>query len=256
MPIPTISGGVFNFTEAGYTPPTWSGSSYEFEVVKLNEIYTDPQYVYAAIDTGLDIIDIDKERKCAYIEYANGFTTVWGNDVSVFLGSTSSGIKYINKSDITIDILNPVNLTDYLRSFKEYPNITSNRIKHIHGRENKLMCCTSSGVDVFRLEPDGYRSSTTVSGAYKCFVPPGRTAYYLTFSGIDYFINKLNHTLTDWVAPDEIFTVDSGLKINDLFVTAYTAVGGTKNTLFIATSSGTYVTDEATYEVDVYYTAE
>lgn len=224
--------------------------------MSVNEIYTDSGYVYAALDIGLDIIDIANEDKCAYITYSDGFTTVWGNDYSVFLGSTSSGIKYINKSDISSDIVTPVNLTAHLKNFKSYPSITSNNVKHIHGRENELMCCTSSGVDFFKLEPNGYRSSTTVSGAYKCFVPPARTAYYLTLSGTDYFINKLNHSLTDWVEPDEIFTVDSGLKINDLFVTAYTAVGGTKNTLFIATSSGTYVTDEATYEVDVYYTAE
>lgn len=224
--------------------------------MSITEIYTDLEYVYATLDTGLDIIDIDSEKKCAYIIYSDGFTTVWGNDFSVFLGSTSSGIKYINKSDISSDIVTPVNLTDYLKDFKSYPGVTSNDIKHIHGRENELMCCTSTGVDFFKLEPNGYRSSTTVSGAYKCFVPPERAVYYLTLSGTEYFINKLNHSLTDWVEPDEIFTVDSGLKINDLFVTSNTATGGIKNTLFIATSSGIYVTDEATYEVDVYYTAE
>jgi len=256
MPVPTINGGVFNFTETGYTPPTWSGASYEFGGVELNEIYTDSEYVYAALGTGLDIIDIEHERKCAYIEYSDGFTTVWGNAFSVFLGSTSSGIKYINKSDISSDIVLPVNLTDYLKDFKSYPGITSNNVKHIHGREDELMCCTSSGVDFFKLEPNGYRSSTTVSGAYKCFVLAGRAIYYLTSSGTNYFINKINHSLTDWAEPDEIFTVDSGLKINDLFVTANTATEGIKNTLFIATSSGVYVTDEATYEVDVYYTAE
>ena len=30
MALPTISGGIFDFTAGGYTPPTWSGSTYDF----------------------------------------------------------------------------------------------------------------------------------------------------------------------------------------------------------------------------------
>jgi hypothetical protein len=255
MPVPTISGGTFTFSDTGYNPPSWTGGSYDLSSVKLNEIYTDKRYVFAALEVGLDIIDIESESKCAYITYTDGANTVWGNNSIVFFGTTSSGVKYINKSDISCNITSPVDLTSYVKQFKYTPFITSNTIKHIHGRDDIVMCCTTSGVDVYKLEPNGYRSSTTVSGAYKCFVPAGRSAYYLTSSGTDYFINKINITLLDWSEPDEVFTTDVGLKVNDLFVTGHTAVGGTKNTLFIATSSGVYVIDEATYETDIYYTA-
>jgi len=255
MPIPTISGGIFSFTDTGYTAPSWTGASYDLSSIKLNEIFTDALYVFAATETSLDIINIESESKCAYAEQKGGFTTVWANDTTVFLGTTSSGVKYLRKSDISCDIIAPVDLTDYIRPFVNEPFITNNGIKHIHGQDDRIICCTASGVDVYKLEPNGYRSFTTVSGAYKCFMPPGRTAYYLTSSGTDYFINKINTTLLDWSEPDEVFTVDLGLRINDLFVTAHTAVGGTKNTLFIATSSGVYVIDEATYETDIYYTA-
>jgi len=254
MPVPTISGGVFNFSDTGYTPPDWTGASYDLSSVKLNEIYTDSTYVFAALEVGLDLIDIESEDKCAYITYTDGVKSVWGNDSIVFMGTTSSGVKYLNKSDITCNLVTPVDLTNYVKPFKHTPFITSNNIKHVHGRDNIVMCCTASGVDIYKLEPNGYRSSTTISGAYKCFVPAGGGAYYLTLSGTDYSINKINTTLMDWSEPDEIFKVDSGLEINDLFVTYHTAVGGTKNTLFIATSSGVYVIDEATYETDIYYT--
>ena len=218
-------------------------------------IWTDEKYVYTTTISGSDIVEIESELTGAYIEHTGGFTTVWANNSYVFFGTLNDGIVYLAKDDIHINIITPIDLTSYVKLFVHTPFITSNNVEHIHGQDDRLICCTASGVDVYKLEPNGYRSSTTVSGAYKCFMPPGRAAYYLTSSGTDYFINKINTTLLDWSEPDEVFTVDSGLVINDLFVTAHTAAGGTKNTLFIATSSGVYVIDEATYETDIYYTA-
>jgi len=214
----------------------------------------DENYVYTATSSGSDIIDIESERNYAYIHYSDGFTSIWGNNTTVFFGTAASGIKYFSKSNLTGDLNTPIDLTDYLRDFKSYPNITSNNIRHLHGRDDKLMCCTMAGVDFFKLDPQGYRSSTTVSGADKCFVTPGRNVYYTTYSGGEYRINKLNHALIDWSEPHEVYNIQAGLKINDLFVTENTSVGGTKNTLFIATTSGIYVVDEKTFDTDVYYT--
>jgi len=218
-------------------------------------IFTDSSHVFVATTVGLDIVEIESELRCAYANHATGFTTVWGNDSTVFMGTTSSGVKYLNKGDVTCNIVTPTDLTNYVKPFKHTPFITSNTIRHIHGRDNIVMCCTTSGVDVYKLEPNGYRSSTTVSGAYKCFVPPGGSIYYLTLSGTDYFINKVNTTLMDWSEPDVVYTIDSGIAINALFVTAGTAADGVKNTLFLATSSGIYVMDESNYKTDVYYTS-
>lgn len=219
------------------------------------QIWADESYVYTATTSGSNIIDIESELECAYIT-SNNFTSVWANDTYVFFGSAQEGIKYLPKSSIQCDIASPVDLTDYVKPFKHYPFITSNHVKHIHGREDKIMCCTTSGVDFFRLEPNGYRSSTTCSGSYKCFVPAGGNIYYLTSSGTSYFINKINTTLMDWSEPDKVFVLPEGLQINDLFVTAKTAEDGINNTLFIATSNGVYIMDESTQDFDIYYTLE
>ena len=220
------------------------------------EIYTDDTYVYATFIYGLNVIDIASETKGAYIESYNNFTSVCGNTSTVFLGTTSSGVKYIDKNDVTIDLVTPVDLSSYVQEFKRYPYLTSDTVTHLHVRDNNVLCCTVSGVDFFKLDPNGYRSSTTCSGAYKCFLPPNDNIYYLTSSGSKYLINKVNTNLMDWTAPDEIFTVDEGLVIHDLFVTVGTATDKDKNTLFIATSSGIYIIDESTYEADVYYAME
>ena len=87
-------------------------------------------------------------------------------------------------------------------------------------------------------------------------MPAGNDIYYLTSSGSNYFINKVNNSLLDWLEPDTIFTLTEGLKINDLYVTTGTAEDGINNTLFVATSSGVYVMDEFSKDFDIYYTSE
>jgi hypothetical protein len=69
--IPLIGGITFNFTESDYVPPTWSGSIYNFceAFGTLNQIYSDNDYVYAATNNGLSIIDMTDEEKIGYINY-------------------------------------------------------------------------------------------------------------------------------------------------------------------------------------------
>jgi len=58
MTIPTVSGGIFNFTTGGYSSPGFSGSTYGFGTVEtFYQVWTD-DYVYAATSLGLNIYDI------------------------------------------------------------------------------------------------------------------------------------------------------------------------------------------------------
>ena len=264
-----INGGTFNFTEDGYTPPSASGTIYNFEYTgfTLNQIWKDDDYVYVVHNVGLEVIEIDSEEKIAYIEPSFGFNSVWASDSMVFLGTTFSGIKYIEKTCISGTVLTPENLITCLTDYTPPYGITSQNIRYIHGNSDYIMWCTDLGVDVYRAEPYGYRSFTTVSGAQKCFMTSIGRFYYTTVSGatvsgIDYLwsLNRLNNSLTDWTVPDYSYStginiLPVGLEINDIFVTESTAANGIDNTVFIATSSGVFVIDEGNLNYNVYLTS-
>jgi len=216
----------------------------------LNQIWTDENYVYAAINVGLDIIDITTESKIGYIEYTTGFSTVWANDDKVFLGTTS-GINYINKTCISGVPLVQEDLSDCLINYSNPYGITNDNIRYIHGNDDTLMmCCTSVGVDVYWGD---YRSSTTISGARKCFMTSTGKFYYTVDKGNEWELNRVGSEKWDWTTPDYSYVTGSGIlevgvSINDIFVTEATASGGVDNTLFVATLSGVYVIDEGNLE--------
>lgn len=262
--VPIIGGITFNFTESGYASPTWSGSVYSFGEVfgTLNQIYSDDYYVYAATNRGLSVVSMSAEREIGYIGYNTGFTTVWASDNEVYLGTTQSGIKYISKTCISGTTNNPADLNTCLNDFNNitpYHNLTSDNIRYIHGNNDLLMCCTNLGVDVIKAEPQGYRSSTTISGTQKCFIT--QNGLYYTISGTDnWSLNRVDYCGSDWVEPDFSYVTGSGIlpageKINDIFITENTSENGIDNTVFCATSSGTYVIDEGNLNYEAYCTS-
>lgn len=261
----SIIGGItFNFTESGYNAPTWSGSTYTFgeSFGTLNQIYSDADYVYAATNRGLSVVSMLAEEEVGYINYNLGFTTVFGNNTKVYLGTVNSGIKYINKTCISGTVNNPEDLVSCLADYVSPFGITSQNIRYIHGNgDNYLMCCTSGGVDVYHMNQTLYRSSTTVSGARKCFMTTTGKFYYTISGTNEWSLNRVNSPLWDWEDPDYIYStggsiLSSGILINDMFVTENTS-GSEYNTLFLATSSGVYVIPEKDNQsYGIYYVGE
>lgn len=228
----------------------------------LFSMWSDENYVYVATSSGSEIYDIVSEEKYAYINYFSGFTSTWASNEQVFLGTTASGIKYINKTCISGNIYNPVELSTCLNNFSTftpYHNLTSDNIRYIHGNDDLLMCCTDLGIDVIKAEPQGYRSSTTISGgAEKCFMT--QNGFYYTISGTnEWSLNRVDSCLCDWDNPNYSYITGSGIlpageKINDIFVTENTSENGINNTIFCATSLGVYIIDEGTRVYAVYTT--
>jgi hypothetical protein len=256
-----IDGGIFNFTEEGYVAPSWSGSEYTFGTGlagTVNQIWTDDTYVYTATTETLAIYEIESELQYAYI---NGdVSTVWANDYRVFFGTASSGIKYLYKTCISGSVVAPYDLVDCMYDYTPPYGITSNNIRYIHGSGDLIMWCTDSGIDVYKLEPNGYRSYTTTSGAQKCFMTSAGKFYY-TISGTEWSLNRVNSSLSNWTDPSYSYVTGgailaSGISINDMFVTENTSRYNTDNVIFTATSSGVYVIDEETLNYDNYYLEE
>jgi len=267
--VPIIGGLTFDFTESGYISPSASGTIYNFGCGEyiLNQIWSDDNYVYAACDFGLDIIDKVEEEKIAYIHNNDGYNTVWANNDKVYLGTSASGVKYFHKTCISGTVLIPNNLYTCLVDYTSPFGISSQTIRYIHGSsDDYLMCCTNSGVDVYHMKMTEYRSTTTVSGAQKCFMTSSGKFYYTTVSGatvsgVDdlWSLNRVDKPLWDWIDPDYIYytggdILPAGLIINDMFITENTSSNEIDNTIFIATTSGVYVIDEETLDYVVYYT--
>lgn len=235
---------------------------FEEEVGLLYQIWTDENYVYAAMSGVLDIYDIVSESKYAYINYSEGFNTVWANDDKVFLGTSNSGIKYIDKTCISGSVDTPLNLATCLMDFSDltyYHNLTSKYIRYLHGNDDVICAVTNSGVDVVKIDPQGYYSHSLVNNAKKCFMTQNK--FYYIVSDTYWALHRVDSTLCDWDIPDYSYITGSGIlpsgeKINDIFVTESTASNGVNNTLFVATTSGIFVIDEYTLEYNIYYVEE
>ena len=224
----------------------------------LNQIWSDGDYVFAVTNSGLNIVDMDLEQKIAYINYDQGFNTVWANDDKVYLGTSASGVKYFYKTCISGTVLIPNNLYTCLMDHTSPFGISSQTIRYIHGSgDDYLMFCTGTGVDAYHMKPTMYRSTTTVSGTQKCFMTQNGF-YYTNVSGSIWSLNRVDKPLWDWTTSDYSYItggdiLPTGLGINDIFITENTASNSTDNTVFIATTSGVYVIDEGSLNYVVYY---
>jgi hypothetical protein len=220
----------------------------------VGQIWADNNYVYGAGSGGLIIFDIASELPYSFITCSGGFTTVWGNEDRVFLGTPASGIKYIDKACISGSIVLPFEL-ECLSDYATTPRLRSNEVRYIHGHGNLIACCTASGVQTLGIY--GNEGETLTPDAWKCFMTSS-TALYYTTSGTTWAVNKIYSARWDWVNPSTTYSADGssamlpGVQMNDIFITEGTSSGTNLNTIFIATTSGVCIIDEGTNDSVIY----
>lgn len=213
----------------------------------LYHVWMDDDYAYAATVSGLYITDLETELPIAFVKdpASNPCMTVVSDDDYVYLGTSAGGVKRLNKAAIAAGGNVYTSLTGYV----EEPWLTSNNTIYMHGNDNNLILCTDEGVDIIRKN-SMFVSSTTVSGAKKCFVTPNNYYYYtvLNASG-DWTLNRLDGNTNDWTTPDAVYTTGTSFlipasEIKDFYVTEHTSLAGDYNTLFIVTDVNVTVYDE------------
>jgi len=212
-------------------------------------------FLYVATGSGLVVVDVDAEVEYAYA-LNNTVTSVWNDDETIYVGTTISGIYYLDKDDITV--YSGGNLTDYLFPWKQVPFLSSNYIKYLHGSGDYLCASTAAGFDFIWISLDDVESAA-LTMSWKCFVcSDGKT--YFTTSGSPNIIYRAN--VPGSIAyPPIVYTCGSGYledvaTANDIFVTENTSSAApilwVENTLFIAASGGAYVFDEGTKQISSY----
>ena len=234
----------------GWVEPTGAQALYQ-----LSPDVAGAAYLYAATDIGLLVIDVPTETEYAYA-LNNTVTSVWNDEDTIYVGTSNSGIHYMDKDDITT--FSGGDLTDYLFPWKGTPFLSSNHIKYLHGSGDYLCASTAAGFDFIWISLDDSESAM-VTMSWKCFVcSDGKT--YFTTSGSPNVIYRAN--VPGSIAyPTITYTCGSGYledvaNANDIFVTENTSSAApilwVENTLFIAASGGAYVFDEGTHVVHKY----
>jgi hypothetical protein len=219
-------------------------------------VWRDVDYAYAATTSGLSIFDLSTTNKVASIFNESGFTTIWGNDSTIYLGTSDAGLKYLDKS-----VISPGGLEEYLLDYDYYYNASSSNIKYLHGSGDMLAVVTDISIDVIRNGANSFKSTTSGTNFLKCFLTSKKELYYTEQSEDSAGVGKINCALCDWDAPDVYYGAGTsflpeGHVANDIFVTESTAGDGIANTLFVASSYGAYVIDESTSEFEAYYVKE
>ena len=224
--------------------------------MQLYQIYSDDYYIYSATGSGLRVFNADTDDYVSYINYNNGFTTVAGNNAFVFLGTTNSGIKYVQKTCVSGNVDVPIDLCTCLNDYLLFPDITWNNVRYLHSNDDFLSSITTSGIDVIKMGFQGYRSFTTFSGferAEKCFITSNGELYYTISGTSGSRLDVVGMTLCDWLEPDYKYLDFNDQGLNDIFITENTSLDGISNTIFVATTSGVYVIDDGTKQVGIYY---
>lgn len=222
---------------------------------KLFQVFTKNNYVYAAVQKGIEIFDLNTNNSLYIREVPNTrITTIWGNDTTLYFGGVG-GLFYIDYTNLHADYEN----STISGSFQ----LKSSIVKYIHGNNKELLITTSSGVEYFNWSNNPIiKSSTYIENAGKCFLA-NNAAYYFTnttISGEPYWtLNKRYNLITDWEQPTKTYntgdTFTLSTALTDIYVTNNTTTSG-NNTIFCATTSGIYVIDEDENKKVIYYTRQ
>lgn len=223
---------------------------------EIYQIFTRDQFVYSAVGNGLEIFDINTGSIIYFKELTDEiFKTIWGNNTTLYIGSIINGLFEISYEELHADYINA--------TLKESTFIDTKNVTFIHGNKNKVLVCTSSGVEFFDYSGNpNYKSKTDIPNAIKCFMTSNK-AYYINYTttsgGAVYNIHRQDYLNTDWVGATRTYStgggiLESDIYLTDIFITEQTAAYN-GNTIFCTTSSGIYVIDEDTLEYAIYYTS-
>ena len=161
-------------------------------------IFIDGDYVYK-IDNYTLSLYTTAGSVITEVSYNVLLTAIWGNDSLLFIGTQGSGVFYIDKSilDDSYEFI-----YENTNIYKEEPDINSNNITHIHGTGDYVAFCTESGVDFFKIEPQGYHSSTTCTGIGTCFVLEERDLFYTVSGSSGFYMCEID-PIINWITPPE-----------------------------------------------------
>ena len=218
-------------------------SGIDYGDVHYSNVFSDGTWIYNSYNNELEIYSASTQFKTYHVNYDSYITSLWANDVFLFLGTTTSGVLYLEKEILTNY---PTNSGVYNSTtvFKQHPEITGNYINHICGQGDLVSLCTDSGIDFFKPEPHGYHSYTTVSGAQKSFILSERELYY-TVSGTEWSVYK-SDPITNWTSENSILSNNKDVvklidSIKDIKVTK--SPSG-KDVIFLLTNLGVLVKEE------------
>lgn len=222
---------------------------------QLFQLFTKGDFVYAAVQKGIEIFDIHTGSSLYVKEVPyTRIKTIWGNDTTLYFGG-EGGLFYIDYANLHNDFEN----STISGSFP----LKSQIVRYIHGKDNSILVTTSSGVEYFNWSNNPtIKSRTYIENSGKCFLTTDAAYYFTntTISGEPYWtLNKKQNLITDWEQPTKTFntgdTFTLSTALTDIYVTEGTTLNG-NNTIFCATTSGIYVIDEDENKKVIYYTRQ
>lgn len=171
-------------------------------------IWSSASYIFQPTLSGVTVYNSDASSIVSHILAPSGIGTansVWADDDYLYISTTSGGIY---KSDLAT-----IEIAPQMIPYLDYPTITNDSVRYIHGNNNQLCIVTISGVDHINITT-GSGIYTLCDDSYKCFQTISGTFYYTknykTINEVD-----LGGSLTDWLYYRDITLANTTSGIND-----------------------------------------
>lgn len=144
-------------------------------------LYYNDDFIFNTTLSGVTIYDMSLNPLGEFL--IDSLSCVYADSTNLYLATTNSGILYSPISSIAMGIF------DDFHIYKQYPDITSNNTKYIHGAGDYLLVTTESGID--QLNTITYdrvynESSKTLS---KCFQTTAGRFYYVSNDTTEVFFS-------------------------------------------------------------------
>lgn len=194
------------------------------------KVLIDNQYVYLLTDYGIDIRELSSEQQYAFVSAYGSYTCFDQTPTTIFIGTFSGGLKYMNKASISGSLGSPTDISSAVYDYSV--GLTSNTIYHVSCGSSYLCCTTANSVSHINLNNGAVSYTTTSGGNEICCQTESGPFYYTTHNRTK--IHRVDDHRFDWTEP---------------FVT-YELYGNTINAacfgdghLYLATVSGIFVCD-------------